>query len=216
MPLDLVVATRNEAKLKELVGFLEGLPFVLRSIGEFPDAPEVEETGRTFWENAVLKAEAAHRATGRLALADDSGLEVDALGGAPGVRSSRFSEEGTDQANNAKLLELLAGVPEAERTARFRCVIAIVGGELRRPLRAEGVVEGRIASAAKGDAGFGYDPLFIPEGFEETFAELGPDVKARISHRAKALAEVRTLLSRLAANAKAAPHGHLDTDAPER
>jgi len=198
MTTDLVLATRNPGKLPELRELLGGLPYNVRSVSDFPEAREPEETGRTFWENALIKARAAHEATGLLVLADDSGLEVDALGGEPGVRSSRFSPEGTDEANIAELLRRLSDVPEGRRRARFRCAVCVVGPGLAEPLRAEGTVEGAIIRAPRGGHGFGYDPVFVPEGYDRTFAELGPEVKDAISHRAAALSQVCLLLAELA------------------
>jgi XTP/dITP diphosphohydrolase len=151
----------------------------------------VEETGETFEENASLKALAASAHFEGWVLADDSGLEVDALGGAPGVRSARFSGEGaTDASNRALLLEKLAGIPEDQRSARFRCVIALArGGEVLAHF--SGSVEGAIIASEKGEGGFGYDPLFVPVGFSETFAELSAETKNRLSHRGRALAEMK-------------------------
>ncbi|MBO8141774.1 MAG: RdgB/HAM1 family non-canonical purine NTP pyrophosphatase [Firmicutes bacterium] len=176
---------------------LAGLPARVVDLSAFPGAPEVEETGSTFAENARLKAEAAARHTGLWAVADDSGLVVDALGGRPGVLSARFAGPGaTDEANNRLLLELLASVPPERRTARFVCAIAIAapGG---RTWVDEGVCEGLVAMAPRGDGGFGYDPLFVVAGLGKTFAELSTGEKNRISHRAKALAKARARLAGL-------------------
>lgn len=207
----LVLATRNRHKVEEIRAILgEGLRY--RVLPDWPDAPELLETGRTFAENATLKATQvlawlARRAvnsgepdpgTPWWVLADDSGLEVDALGGAPGVDSARFAalDTGTpgnspDAENNAKLLRLLAGVPAERRTARFRCVLALARWPDPLPVEPvrlfEGVCEGRIRQTPSGTHGFGYDPLFVPEGYDLTFAELGSDIKNRISHRARAL-----------------------------
>jgi len=190
----LVLATANPDKAAEMARLLAGLPLELRTRADFADLPDVEETADTFAGNARLKAEALCRATGLAALADDSGLCVDALDGAPGVRSARWSGPGATYADtNRKLLEALAGVPAEARAARFVCVVA-----LARPqgdgVTFEGVCEGRIAQAPRGDAGFGYDPLFeLPES-GRTFAELGPEAKAAVSHRARAFARVREWL----------------------
>jgi XTP/dITP diphosphohydrolase len=156
-------------------------------LSAIPDFGEVEETGTTFEENASLKALAASVHFEGWVLADDSGLEIDALGGAPGVRSARFSGEGaTDASNRALLLEKLEGVRGKERAARFRCVAALAReGKLHGHF--SGTVEGVIIDREKGSGGFGYDPLFVPEGHCETFAELGPEVKNRLSHRGRAL-----------------------------
>lgn len=193
----LVIASRNRGKIAEYGEMLRDLPVEILSLADFPDLPEVRETGRTFRENALIKARAAAAATGLIALADDSGLEVDYLNGAPGVYSSRYAgPEQNDEANNRKLLAALEGVPMALRGARFRCVIAIVTPEGREFL-SEGVCEGRISLAPRGRAGFGYDPLFLVPSLGKTFAELGPEVKNRISHRAQALRAARDMLRRL-------------------
>lgn len=188
----LVLATKNPGKIREMREILNGAAVEVASCRDFPGLAEIPEDGRTFEENAAKKALAVARATGEVALADDSGLEVDALGGEPGVRSARFAGDVVargplrDRANLDKLLLLLGRVPERERTARFRCVVAVAdpGGRVGT---AEGVCSGWIASSPRGSAGFGYDPVFVPEGYDKTFAELGPEVKNTISHRAKAL-----------------------------
>lgn len=190
----LVVATRNQKKLRELAALLADLPVEVVGLDRFPGTPEVEETGTTFAENARLKALAAARSTGQWAVADDSGLEVDALDGRPGVRSARFAGPGaTDEANNALLLQLLRDVPPERRRGRFRCAIAIASptGETWVD---EGVCEGVIAEAPRGEGGFGYDPLFIVPELGRTFAELPAEEKNRISHRARALRLTRERL----------------------
>ena len=186
-PYTVLVSTRNAHKLVEIRQIL-GPSFELLDLSSIPALGEVEETGTTFEENAALKALAASAHFGGWVLADDSGLEVDALSGAPGVRSARFSGEGaTDVTNRALLLEKLAGVPSNQRSARFRCVIALArGGEVLAHF--SGAVEGAIIQSEKGEGGFGYDPLFVPEGFGETFAELGAETKNSLSHRGRALA----------------------------
>lgn len=196
-PLLLVLATRNKNKLRELTSILSDLPVRVESIASFPGAPDVEETGATMAENALLKARAAARHTGLWAMADDSGLEVDALDGRPGVYSARFAGPGaTDADNNAKLLRLLEGVPDPLRTARFRCAIALVSPDGDEYVD-EGVCEGVVAREPRGEGGFGYDPLFIVPEYGRTFAELPPEVKDRISHRARALAAAKRRLARL-------------------
>lgn len=196
-PLLLVLATRNKNKLRELTSILSDLPVRVESIASFPGAPDVEETGATMAENALLKARAAARHTGLWAMADDSGLEVDALDGRPGVYSARFAGPGaTDADNNAKLLRLLEGVPDPRRTARFRCAIALVSPDGDEYVD-EGVCEGVVAREPRGEGGFGYDPLFIVPEYGCTFAELPPEVKDRISHRARALAAAKRRLARL-------------------
>lgn len=180
------IATKNPGKIKEMKSILATLDLEGVSEAELrTPLPEVEETGRTFAENARLKAEAARRATGLPAIADDSGLSVDALHGAPGVYSARYAGEGaTDAQRIAKLLAALEGVPETERSARFHCAIccAYPDGQV---LTAEGICEGRIASSPSGTGGFGYDPVFLWEG--QSFASLPPATKNTVSHRARAL-----------------------------
>lgn len=180
----LVLATRNAGKVRELSRRLDGLGLHLTAAPE--EAPPVEEDAPTLVGNALKKARALHVFTGRPALADDTGLEVDALGGQPGVHSARFAgPEATDADNRRRLLERLAATPEAARSARFRTVLALVTADGERTF--EGVCEGRIERAERGAEGFGYDALFVPEGHRETFAEMPLDLKNRISHRARAL-----------------------------
>lgn len=191
--IPLLVATGNGHKTEEIAAFL-GDSFRVSDLSSLPQAPDIEETGETFLENATIKAVEVSRVVDGLVLADDSGLEVDALGGRPGVWSARFAGEGADdRANNARLLDELAGVGPGERSGRFRCVMVIA--EAGRVLTSfSGSVEGRIAGVASGGHGFGYDPLFVPDGYEETFAELGPVVKNRLSHRARAMEQVHAWL----------------------
>lgn len=197
-PLVVVLATRNPGKVRELESLLADLPLRLQSLRDFPQIPPPPEEGDTYAANAASKAVAVARATGQAALADDSGLEVDALGGAPGVQSSRWlGEEATDAERNAAVLARLRDVPAEGRTARFRAVVAVAhrDGTVRT---FEGVVEGRIADRPAGETGFGYDPIFLVPEFGRTMAELGPEVKNRISHRAQAVRAARTYLSTLA------------------
>jgi XTP/dITP diphosphohydrolase len=201
----LVVATTNRGKLEELRALLAGLPIAVRSIGEvMREPPAVVEDGATFAENAAKKATEIARATMMLTLADDSGLEVDALDGRPGVRSARFAHpRATDAENNAALLAALdaLGDPPDPRgfRARFRCVLALLdpftgGGE---PRMVEGECEGTITRTPRGSGGFGYDPLFVVTGADRTMAELGEDEKNRISHRARAFAALRPVLEQV-------------------
>jgi XTP/dITP diphosphohydrolase len=190
----LIVATRNRHKTAEIRSLI-GPRFEVLDATDFPDFPEVEETGTTFLENATLKAVAISRLVAGWVMADDSGLEVDALGGAPGVWSSSFGgEEGNHDRNNARLAAAMQG--QTVRSARFRCTIV-----LARTGVAEadfcGVVEGAITAAAAGAGGFGYDPLFVPTGYDRTFAELGESVKNAVSHRARALAQAVEWLDQL-------------------
>lgn len=191
---EIVLATRNEGKVREFTQWFEPLGIKVRSAAEFPDAPEVEEDGVTFEQNAVKKAETISRSLGKPALADDSGLEVDALGGRPGVYSARFAgPDATQEENNRKLIESMRDVPPGERTARFRCVLALaVPGGLT--LTAEGSCEGEITLEPRGTEGFGYDPLFFLPEKGKTMAELDREEKTRISHRGEALENLREKL----------------------
>jgi XTP/dITP diphosphohydrolase len=195
--MQLIVATRNAHKTREIQRIL-GPTFTVNDLSAHPEIPDIHETGKSFGENAILKVVGASRHLPGFIVADDSGLEVDALGGAPGIFSARYaSENATDKQNIDKLLGELArtGAKETKRSARFRCVIALARqGELLGTF--EGIVEGPIVEQARGLHGFGYDPIFVPHGFEETFAELAPEVKDTISHRAKA---IRGLTAKLVA-----------------
>ena len=186
-PNRLVIATRNAHKTQEIREML-GNRYEVLDVTDFPDLPEVEETGTTFLENATLKALAISRELGGLVLSDDSGLEVDALDGRPGVWSSSFGgEEGNHAKNNERMMREMAG--QEVRTARFRCVMVLAkAGELLAHF--DGSVEGRILDQPSGGGGFGYDPLFAPEGYDQSFAELGAEVKNGMSHRGRALAKV--------------------------
>ncbi len=185
--MEIVLATSNVGKQRELAGLLAPLGFDLRLAREFGLA-SAPETGNSFVANAEQKARYVARGSGLPALADDSGLEVDALEGRPGIYSARYAGVGaSDAANNARLLAELAGVPPAARTARYRCVLALVrSAEDPAPRLGQGSWEGRIALAPAGSGGFGYDPLFIPEGYSQTVAELPPTLKQALSHRARA------------------------------
>ena len=231
--ITLLVATRNAHKVGEIRAIL-GDRFQLLTLNDFPGAPKIVEDAGTFAGNATKKAvELAHWLSGSqpstlnsqplFMLADDSGLEVDALNGAPGVHSARFaaldsakSGNTSDADNNTKLLRLLKDVPLEKRTARFHCVLALasVGGasvpasrlvsSLAPPKLFNGVCEGRIIFEPRGKTGFGYDPLFVPVGFEQTFAELGEDAKNKLSHRAQALTKLKCWLDSVAAGRRAA------------
>jgi len=194
--MQLLLATRNKDKLKELRVLLKDLPLEVVSAGDVRGLPEVEEDAPTVRDNAAKKAVEMARASKKLTLADDTGLEVDALDGAPGVRSARFAgDKATYHENNKELLRHLDGVPMDKRTARFRCVVAIADEQGLYEC-VEGICNGVIIEAERGGGGFGYDPLFIPDGQTRTFGELSPDVKNRISHRAKALEKAWAVLSR--------------------
>lgn len=191
----LLLATRNQDKIKEISAALAGLPLELKSALDFSELPEVEETGSTLKENAFLKARAFFLATGLPTLADDTGLEIDALGGAPGVFSSRFAGPAATYAENvARVLEEMKGIRAKERKARFRCVLALVFSPADER-RAEGVLEGSITVVPIGTGGFGYDPIFYVPELERTLAELSLERKNRISHRGRALEKARTILA---------------------
>ncbi len=219
-PAVILLATRNPGKLREIRAILSGLPFriegldgvralpvtaagpmihgsrVIPGIPEIPEIPEIEETGETLEENALLKARTVSRLTGLPAISDDSGLEVDFLGGAPGVRSARFAgENATYDDNNRKLLALLAMASGPRRRARFRCVAAFAGAGVEHIT--EGRCDGVIATGLRGGNGFGYDPLFIPDGRDLTFGEYPPDVKNSISHRSRAFRAMGDYLTAL-------------------
>ncbi|MGI8670134.1 MAG: XTP/dITP diphosphatase [Aridibacter sp.] len=189
--LTLVIATKNKGKIKELNQILKDLPIKLKSLDEFENIAEVAETGETFAENAKLKAESYAVQTGFWSLADDSGLEVEALNNAPGVFSARYAGENSDDEKNVnKLLDELDKTNNINRYARFVCVIAIANEKGKTQYIAKGICNGRIAEKPFGTNGFGYDPLFIPDGFEKTFGELSGDIKQKISHRAIALKKI--------------------------
>lgn len=195
-PIRLLIATSNKGKLREFQVMLAGLPLEVCSLAEFPDVPEADEPHDTFKGNSRAKAEFYAARTGLPALADDSGLQVDALGGAPGVRSARYGgAESTNDERNNLLLRELSAVPDERRRARFVCHITVAQPHVGVVLEAVGVCEGRIARAPRGANGFGYDPIFIPEGHAETFAELDAEIKDRISHRARAMQSARRLLA---------------------
>ena len=190
----LLIATKNAHKTTEIAAML-GPAWEVTDLNAHPDISAPEETGKTFAENAAIKALAASRLFPCLVLADDSGLEVDALGGAPGVRSARYAgPQATDADNRAKLLAALGGVRGKDRSARFRCVLVLSeGGEARATF--DGTVEGTIINAERGDGGFGYDALFVPDGFCETFAQLPAATKNTLSHRARAMEKARAFFS---------------------
>jgi len=202
--LPLLIATTNRGKLEELRELLGGLPFELCDLGHFPAIKSVAETGSTFADNAVLKARGYALQTGLITVADDSGLEVDALGGAPGVRSARYAGDGAaDGERVQKLLLELAKTESSDRSARFVCIVAVahLSGAVLNV--STGVCAGKIAEAPRGQSGFGYDPVFIPEGFERTFAELDPQTKNAISHRGQALKKASEFLRSLTVPSRA-------------
>ena len=189
-PRPLLVSTRNAHKVVEIRQIL-GTGFNVADLSAIPSFPEVEETGATFEENAALKALAVSAQFDGWVIADDSGLEVDALGGAPGVRSARFSgDHATDASNRSLLLEKLESIRGKERSARFRCVIVLSRGS-QILASFSGSVEGVIINQEKGEGGFGYDSLFVPDGHCETFAQLGAEIKNTLSHRSRALEQLK-------------------------
>ena len=223
--IDIVIATRNRHKFRELKALLRTRGVRWHSLMAFPAVHSIDETGRTFDANAINKALAVARATGYLALADDSGLEVDVLGGNPGVRSARFAgRHGDDRANNQKLLRLLNGLPSTKRRARYRCSLALASprlqaitqggrrgrsGERSRTTSPSHVValtqgtwHGRIATRPAGHRGFGYDPLFLVPRYGKTVGQLAVATKQRLSHRARAARRMRPVLQRLASHAR--------------
>jgi XTP/dITP diphosphohydrolase len=194
--MKLVLATKNRDKTREIKRLLEGLPITVLTFKDFPGFPEIEETGETLIENAILKARGIAEFTGVAAMADDSGIEVDALDGAPGVYSSRYAGPGcTYDDNNRKLLSELRGIPAEKRSARFRAVIA-VAWDAQNIDTVEGTAEGFITETRSGQSGFGYDPVFYYPPAGKTFAEMTLDEKNEVSHRGKALAKARDLIAK--------------------
>lgn len=193
----IVIGTRNRKKLVEIQRLLDGLPVALSTLDDHRGVGDVEERGKTFKANAVQKATETAAATGEWVVADDSGLEVDALDGRPGVFSARYAgPDQDDKRNVAKLLDELRDVAPRQRTARFKCAIALAAPD-RVLFVVEESCEGTIAAEARGESGFGYDPVFVPEGHDRTFAELGAEIKDGLSHRGKALCRFRDELARL-------------------
>lgn len=183
----IIIATKNKGKAKEFVSLFHDFGYEVKTLLDYPEIPDVSETGNTFKENAYQKASAISERLNTIVLADDSGLEVDALDGAPGIYSARFGgEHGNDQKNNEKLLKKLTGVPSEERTANFHCSLVLVGPS-REPLHVVGEVDGVILEEARGTNGFGYDPLFYIPSLKQAMAELPDQKKNEISHRAIAI-----------------------------
>jgi XTP/dITP diphosphohydrolase len=193
-PPRLVLATRNPHKVQEIVRICADWPVVWLTHEDL-EWPDVKESGHSYLDNALLKARAAASATGEATLADDSGIEVDALGGGPGPRSARYAgETATDEENLRALVQAVAGVPLSGRTARYRAVAAVARPE-GSETHAEGVCEGVLRTKPRGSGGFGYDPVFEPAGWDRTMAELSPEEKDRISHRGRALRALREMLA---------------------
>jgi XTP/dITP diphosphohydrolase len=195
-PARIAIASRNAHKLREIGRICAEWPVEWLTVENHEGPwPDVEETGSTYLENALLKARAGAAALGEPALADDSGIEVDALGGRPGPRSARFAgEDATDQQNLDELIRALKGVPGSGRTARYRCLAALAFPD-GRELHAEGICEGTLVGQPRGSGGFGYDPIFVPEGWERTMAELADEEKDRISHRGRAFRALEEALA---------------------
>ncbi len=191
---ELILATRNKHKVREIKQILGKVPFKILSLLDFKDPSRMLENGRTFRENAVKKARGISKKYKAIALADDSGLQIQYLKGAPGVRSARFAGPKADSRKLcSKVLRLLKGVPKEKRRARFVCVAAIAIPE-GKVLIVEGTCEGRITLEMRGTHGFGYDPIFVPRGYKKTFAEISPRLKNRLSHRGQAFRKARRLL----------------------
>lgn len=198
MPETLLIGSGNRDKAKELAELLAGLPWDVKCLADYPEVEEVEETGTTFEENALLKANYYSKHFGVACVADDSGLEVDYLEGAPGVYSARYAGENCSYAdNNEKLLKALEEAPWHERTARFVCVAVFVSLDGKNHI-ARGICEGHISVEPFGKNGFGYDPVFVPKNYEQTFAEMGAAEKHKLSHRGVAFKKMRDYLESLA------------------
>ncbi|MBI3265814.1 MAG: XTP/dITP diphosphatase [Chlamydiae bacterium] len=193
--MNIVLATKNLHKLREIQEIFQGLPFHFLSLAEFKDAPSVTEDGTSFEENAIKKAQSAASFTREISLADDSGLEVDALQEAPGIYSARFAgENATDEENNLKVLALLKNLPPEKRKARYRCVMALATPEKRVHIT-EGICEGLITKTPQGKNGFGYDPIFFYPPFGKTFGQTDPILKNKVSHRFQALENIKPFLN---------------------
>ncbi len=194
---ELIVASRNKGKIGEIKELLAGLPFKVTSLFDYPDLPDVVEDGKTYTANAAKKAVEISRLTGKLAVSDDSGIEVKALNNAPGIYSARFAGKGaSERQKNNKLLRMLKDVPMSKRQARYRCFIALADkGKLLAVVN--GQCSGRIALKEMGKNGFGFDPLFHLNRYQKTFGELPPTIKSKISHRARALKKFCLLLNRM-------------------
>jgi XTP/dITP diphosphohydrolase len=196
--MELLIATYNPGKIREIKMLLSNLPIQIHDLSEFPHIKDVDETGTTFTENAILKARSYAKQSGCFALADDSGLEVNALNGAPGIYSARYGgEKITDTERNILLLEELKNIDKDKRQARFVCVIALSDARAETVHTFTGTCEGTIADNIYGQKGFGYDPIFIPNGYNQTFGMLHRDIKQSISHRALAIEKTRKFLTDL-------------------
>ena len=193
---ELIVASRNKGKVGEIMELLEGLPFKVSSLLEYPHIPEIIEDGKTYRANALKKAREVALATGKMAISDDSGIEVKALNNAPGIYSARFAGEGaSEKARNKKLFKMLEGLPMSKRQARYRCVIALVDAKGLELGVVQGTCSGLVTTQDMGENGFGFDSLFLLKRYNKTFGELPSSVKAKISHRARALKKFKALLA---------------------
>ena len=197
---ELIVASRNKGKIGEIKELLVDLPFKVTSLLDYPQIPEIIEDGKTYRANALKKAREVALATGKVAMSDDSGIEVKALDNAPGIYSARFAGEGaSEKARNKKLFAMLKGVPMHKRQARYRCVIALVNGKGQELGVVQGTCSGYVTTRNIGTNGFGFDPLFLLKRYNKTFGQLPATLKAKISHRARALKKFRKLLSQVTA-----------------
>ena len=195
--MEIIVATKNQGKLREIRDVLKGLKLQIHGLCDFPNVPEIEEDGKSFIENALKKAQFYSNYFNKMTLTDDSGLEVDALNGSPGIYSARYAgDKASDQENRKKLLKEMEGVPVSKRGARFKCIIAMVSPEGQEAV-VEGTCKGRIGFKEVGKRGFGYDPLFILPRYRKTMAQLTLEEKNRVSHRGKALRKLRKIIKAL-------------------
>jgi XTP/dITP diphosphohydrolase len=194
---ELIVASRNKGKVAEIQGLLANLPFRVTSLLDYPQIPDIIEDGKTYRANALKKARETALATGKMAMSDDSGIEVKSLGNAPGIYSARFAGEGaSEKARNKKLFAMLKAVPMSKRQARYRCVIALVNAKGQELGIVEGTCSGYVTTKEIGHNGFGFDPLFLLKRYNKTFGQLPESLKAKISHRARALKKFRVILSK--------------------
>ncbi|MBI3314835.1 MAG: RdgB/HAM1 family non-canonical purine NTP pyrophosphatase [Candidatus Omnitrophica bacterium] len=194
---ELIVASRNKGKVHEIRELLADLPVKVTSLLDYPKIPDVIEDGATYEANALKKAMAVARATGTMTIADDSGIEIAVLGHAPGIYSSRFAGKGaSEKERNRKLFKMLQGMPMSKRRARYRCVVALVDDKGDEISVAQGTCGGYITTEERGTNGFGFDPVFLLKRYGKTFGELSPSLKAKISHRARALAKIKGVIQR--------------------
>ncbi|MBI4309985.1 MAG: XTP/dITP diphosphatase [Candidatus Omnitrophica bacterium] len=194
---ELMVASRNKGKVGEIKGLLAGLPFKVSSLLDYPKLPDIVEDGATYKANALKKATQIAKRTGKVTMADDSGIEVKALGNAPGIYSARFAGKGaSEQDKNRKLFQMLKNVPMSRRQARYRCVIVLVDAKGRAISTVQGTCSGYITTKERGKNGFGFDPLFLVRRYNKTFGELPSSVKAKISHRARALKKFKAFIEK--------------------